>query len=53
MPPINGTLTVPATTYKSTASYDCDSGFALEGEATRTCLETREWSGEAPTCSKN
>lgn len=34
----------------STIEYHCDPGHVLKGESTLKCLESGEWSGEAPTC---
>jgi CUB/sushi domain-containing protein len=48
--PPNGSLTVGQTTYGSTATYACDSGFDLVGTAEVACLETGLWSGGAPSC---
>ncbi len=52
--PANGTVLLPSgTTYSSTAQYECDIGFVLQGEAQRTCLITGQWSGNTPNCSKS
>lgn len=32
------------------ANYSCDEGYALEGDAARTCEASGEWSGTAPRC---
>ena len=37
-PPVNGQLTVESTLFGSVASYSCDSGYYLVGDAMRTCL---------------
>ena len=34
----------------SVASYTCNDGYALEGRANRTCLESGRWSDEIPIC---
>ena len=34
----------------SMATYTCDPRYSLVGNALRTCLDTSEWSGRAPTC---
>ena len=49
--PANGSVTVSGTTFNSTATYSCDSGYILHGNITRTCLETGLWSTSSPTCT--
>lgn len=34
----------------STIEYHCDAGHKLRGESTLKCMETGDWSGEAPSC---
>lgn len=34
----------------STIEYHCDAGHVLRGEANLKCMETGEWSGDAPVC---
>lgn len=48
--PANGSVNATVTTYGSTASYACSTGYVLTGAATRTCGATGAWSGAAPTC---
>ena len=48
--PENGQVSVPSRTFRSTAAYECDSGFVLVGVQTRECQANAEWSDEAPTC---
>nr|XP_028567204.1 sushi, von Willebrand factor type A, EGF and pentraxin domain-containing protein 1 [Podarcis muralis] len=36
--------------YRQTVTYSCDRGFQLEGESVLSCLETREWDAEFPSC---
>ncbi len=48
--PTNGQVTVTSRVFGSIATYDCDSGFILVGETSRTCLETGQWSGAEPQC---
>ena len=54
-----GTLTDPAngqvshtagTTYQQIATYNCDPGYTLVGDSTRTCQAIGMWSGSEPTC---
>ena len=36
----------------SKASYTCQSGFILQGDATRVCGSNGVWSGRDPTCKR-
>lgn len=33
-----------------TAIYECDQGYEIDGDDTRSCLITGQWSGDAPEC---
>ena len=46
----NGMVTVSDTVFNTTATYSCNNGYELRGDATRTCLGTGLWSGDVPTC---
>lgn len=46
-----GQLIVDSTLFGSVASYICDSGYALVGDAKRTCT-LLGWSGNHPVCCK-
>ena len=46
----NGSRTFSFTTYNSTASYTCNSGYTRLGPATLTCGATGSW-GTVPTCN--
>ena len=46
----NGSVSAPATTLGSVASYTCNTGYSLSGAPTRTCQADGTWSGTAPTC---
>jgi hypothetical protein len=48
--PTNGTVAVSASTFGSTATYSCSTGYQLSGAATRTCQASGAWSGSAPSC---
>ena len=54
--PVNGMITFATDTtaefdFMTTATYSCDSGYALVGmDTVRTCVGEEEWSGTAPTC---
>ncbi|CAI8013734.1 CUB and sushi domain-containing protein 2, partial [Geodia barretti] len=45
MDPENGAVNVTNTTFNSTATYSCNGGYNLVGDATRTCLASASWSG--------
>ena len=49
--PANGwvTLTV-GTSLGQVATYNCNTGYNLVGDSTRTCQAEGNWSGSAPTC---
>jgi len=49
-PPPNGKVNVTTTTYNSSATYSCDSGYNLSDTTPRTCQANKHWSGNAPTC---
>ena len=38
--------------YNDTVLYECQLGFALVGQAERTCMETGAWSGDDPYCDE-
>ena len=48
--PTNGQVSLTTTTFGSTATYECDTGFNLIGDMERTCQENGQWTGGAPTC---
>ena len=48
--PTNGGVSVTSTTFNSTATYTCDSGYNLVGDTARTCLATASWSSFEPSC---
>jgi sulfatase modifying factor 1 len=48
----HATVDAPLTTYGSTATYGCVSGYVMSGEATRTCDASGDWSGNVPSCSR-
>ena len=51
--PANGAVSTPSgTLFEATASYTCDSGYRLVGNASRTCGDTGAWSGTNPTCER-
>ena len=50
--PGNGSVSFTDTTYSSTATYSCNTGYTLTAENEMiTCLEVGNWSGSTPTCS--
>ncbi len=48
--PLNGQVVFTATTQGSIASYSCNDGFSLNGDPTRVCQSTAQWSGTEPMC---
>ena len=49
--PANGEVVAFVTTFNSTATYSCNTGYTLTGDDMRTCLETGLWSGSEPMCT--
>ena len=50
--PDNGQVEFSNTTFESTANYTCDLGYSLNGNSTRTCEGSGEWSGNQPSCER-
>ena len=50
--PANGQQNASGTTFGSTVTYSCDTGYKLKGPSTVTCLANGRWntSGEAVQC---
>jgi hypothetical protein len=49
--PDNGDVDVPdGTLYEMIATYTCEAGYNMSGEATRTCQADGSWSGSEPSC---
>ena len=57
-----GNLTAPSvgsvtyssgTTFQSVATFDCNTGYNLEGDATRMCQANASWSNNDPSCKIN
>ena len=48
--PANGQVVPSGSIPASTATYTCNSGYRLNGDSSRTCQDSGEWSGTAPTC---
>lgn len=46
----NGFVETEGNEYGSTARYQCERGFRLQGEAERKCGPDGLWTGYAPTC---
>jgi hypothetical protein len=49
--PDNGTVNVTASTYGSTATYKCNTGYASTDPLIRTCQADGTWTGVLPTCA--
>ena len=48
--PAGGNVSAPSTTYGSEASYSCNTGYNMNGAATRTCEADGYWNGSLPIC---
>ena len=46
----HGTVTAPTLIYGSTANYNCNPGYELNGLETRTCVAGGTWNGSDPAC---
>ena len=49
--PDNGIVMVSETTFNSSATYSCNTGYELRGDAVRTCLGSGQWSSGTPMCT--
>ena len=49
--PVNGLVAYSDTTFSSTATYSCSTGYTLDGVAMRNCLASGTWSGSQPMCA--
>lgn len=50
--PVNGKAHYTALAYKSVVTYTCKYGHMVVGDATRTCGEDKQWSGQEPKCKE-
>ena len=50
--PMDGTVKLTGTHFGDKASYFCNPGFILEGDSTRECETSGEWSGAEPVCKR-
>ena len=50
--PANGIVNLSGWTPSSLATYSCNRGLSLVGQAIRVCMEGGLWSGMEPVCSK-
>ena len=51
--PANGQVShTTGTTFGQTATYNCNTGYNLVGDSTRTCQDTGQWGGSAPNCQR-
>ena len=50
--PENGFVTFSDTLEDTMALYGCSVGREIQGDQTRTCLDSEEWSGNEPTCER-
>ena len=45
-------VTITIGDFGSNASYTCETGYMLNGDMTRMCQDSGDWSGSAPTCDR-
>ena len=51
-PPRNGEVSTPSTKANSSAVYNCNEGYIIEGTRERVCQpDTGDWSGDTPSCN--
>ena len=48
--PSNGARIGDVFTFGSSVSYQCNEGYRISDDASRTCLSDGTWSGTTPTC---
>ena len=52
--PDDGSMTYSSgTTFQSVTTFDCDTGYTLDGDSTRTCQANATWSNSTPSCKIN
>ena len=51
-PPLDGPGFFQSSLVQATATYSCNVGFELVGEATRICLASGQWSDDEPQCQR-
>ena len=49
--PVNGSISLSGVTVGDMATYSCNEGFELVGNATRVCLDGGTWSGKDIVCN--
>ena len=49
--PKDGNVQLDSTLFGSIATYSCNSGFRLVGEANRTCTQNGTWSNRPSSCA--
>ena len=45
--PVNGMVTMPSRIFNSVATYSCNEGYVLIGNAARTCQDNAMWTGSS------
>ena len=48
--PQNGRRSLSSTTFGSSVTFECNSGYKLEGQSSRQCQASGSWSGSVPQC---
>ena len=49
--PTNGRRSSSQRNYNVTVDFSCNTGYILNGNSSRTCQSTGQWSGTQPTCN--
>ena len=50
--PVHGQRNVTGLTFGSTVIYSCKVGYTVNGRSIITCMANRQWSSNAPDCSR-
>ena len=48
--PTRGKVSSPQTSYGSIATFNCDTGYRVQGSSALTCTANATWNGSEPTC---
>lgn len=47
----NGHVSVTKPSYGGVATFECDEGYEMNGDSTRSCQLNGKWSGKNPECA--
>ena len=48
--PSSGSLVISSNGTVSVVTYNCDEGYVLVGESTRSCTSSGQWTSDTPEC---